>query len=263
MIPVIAAWYLIKKGTTSLVISILGLQVGILLVLLFAAGTLARVLFGVWPGGRFLDRRTLADVGFRFNKAWWIDFVMGMGLGILMQGIIFGIQFAAGWITVTGTFHTFTPDKEFILLFLPFFAFYLSVALAEEWFYRGYLLTNLAEGLNFKKFGSKGPQYAIIAAVVISSVAFGIFHLNNPNTTFLSTVTIVLYGILFGTTYILTGSLALPIGLHLTWNLFLGNVFGFPVSGDVFPSIFVSVFSITQSGPEAWTGGAFGPEAGL
>ncbi|MCP4152223.1 MAG: CPBP family intramembrane metalloprotease, partial [bacterium] len=263
MIPVIAAWYLLSYGTISLVASIPGLQIGILLVLLLAASSLVRVLFGVWPGGRFLDRRTLADVGFRFNKAWWIDFAIGMGLGILMQGIIFGIQYAAGWITVTGTFHTFAPHKNFILLFLPFLANYLSVALAEEWFYRGYLLTNLAEGLNFKKFGSKSPQYAIIAAVVVSSVAFGIFHLNNPNAGFLSTVIIVLYGFLFGATYILTGSLALPIGLHFTWNLFLGNVFGFPVSGDVFPSIFVSVFSITQSGPEAWTGGAFGPEAGL
>jgi hypothetical protein len=49
------------------------------------------------------------------------------------------------------------------------------------------------------------------------------------------------------------------MGLHLGWNFFEGVVFGFPVSG-------LDIYHITHlhiSGPMLWTGGNFGPEAGL
>ena len=98
---------------------------------------------------------------------------------------------------------------------------------------------------------------------MFSSLLFGMFHLGSPNASMVSTLNIVLWGILFGAAYLLTGSLAIPIGVHISWNLFQGNVFGFPVSGVTFPADTVTFISIDQTGPELWTGGAFGPEAGL
>jgi hypothetical protein len=59
--------------------------------------------------------------------------------------------------------------------------------------------------------------------------------------------------------YLVTRTLWLAIGLHLGWNYAEGPIFGFPVSGlDA-----GGLFTHRVVGPEAVTGAAFGPEAGM
>ena len=221
---------------------------------------LFRVVISVWLAGRFLDRRPFADFGLRLNNEWWKNLGFGMGLGILLMGSIFVIEFFAGWVSISETLHTANPGQPFILSIIVFVILFVCVGFSEELFYRGYHLTNLAEGLNFKTLGQKK---SIIIAVIFSSILFGLFHMGSPSASLVSTINIILWGVLFSVPYILTGSLAIPIGIHITWNLFQGNVFGFPVSGATFPLETVTFLSIKQSGPELWTGGVFGPEAGL
>ena len=207
--------------------------------------------------GRWLDRRRFGDFGFHLRRRWWIDFCFGLALGALLMVGIFAVEWALGWATVTDVWRT-TGDLPFaVAILLPLFAFVL-VGYYEELMVRGYLLRNLAEGLGF---GPISSRRALLLAWLLTSAFFGVLHVGNPNASLVSSANIGLAGLFLGLGILLSGELAIPIGLHITWNFFQGNVFGFPVSGTrVSEATFVA---IRQTGLEAWTGGAFGPEAGL
>ena len=221
---------------------------------------LFRVLISVWMSGRYLDRRPFADFGLHLNKKWWQELGFGLGFGAFLIGCIFLIELLAGWVTISDTFYTGNSAQSFIFPFIVFVILFSCVGFSEELNSRGYHLTNIAEGFNNKTIG---PKYSIGIAVFLSSILFGVFHLGSPDATPISLYIIFLMAILLATTYVLTGNLAMAVGIHTTWNLFQGNVFGFPVSGETFPAETVTFLSIQQSGPALWTGGSFGPEGGL
>lgn len=220
--------------------------------LLFLAGGLALT----WLMSRFIDRRSFADLGFHLNRKWWLDTGFGLALGaFLMTGVFLSMR-AAGWVTITGYAST-SSDLPFSLAFLLKAVALTAVAIIEEMAFRGYQMKNLAEGFAGERFGARG---AILLALLFSSALFGLIHLANDNATAYSALAVILAGLLIALPYLLTGELATSIGLHLTWNLFVGPVFGFAVSGN--PQT-THLFSIQQTGPSFWTGGSFGPEAGL
>jgi len=224
---------------------------------LFYVGAALVATASVWACGRSLDGRLFSEFGLRLDRAWWSDLGFGLLLGALLMTGIFLAQLAAGWATVTGSFVAVEGGAFFPAILAPA-ALFVCVGFYEELVSRGYQLTNIAEGLNAIAIGPKG---AIVLAWVLSSSVFAAIHLFNPNTSILSTFNIFLAGMMLGAGYVLTGRLAIPIGLHTTWNFFQGNVFGFPVSGlDLVGATFLST---RQTGPDLLTGGPFGPEAGL
>jgi membrane protease YdiL (CAAX protease family) len=221
---------------------------------LTSIATLISIVISVLLVGWLLDRRSLSDFGFHFNLGWFLDLGFGLFLGIILMAGVFLIEWLAGWITPSiGIRPTLTYAGQILAQVILF----LCVGIYEELLSRGYQLLNLSEGLNFPRLGAGG---AIVLAWVLTSILFGLGHFGNPNATFISTFNIALAGIFLGLGYVLTGELAIPIGLHITWNFFQGTVFGFPVSGGTFGA---SLITIVQGGPTAWTGGAFGPEAGI
>jgi CAAX protease family protein len=264
-VPLIAnllviGWLLLRSGVDG---ASGGLDASMLagspvLPLISSVAGLAGAVLSVWLAVRFLDRRPFRDLGFRLNRGWWLDLAFGMALGAVLMTVIFLVESALGWISVAGAFETPGTGAPFALaILLPVVAF-VCVGISEETAFRGYQLRNAAEGLNYPVFGPRG---AVLLAWALSSILFGALHAGNPNATPLSTFNIVLAGLMLGFGYVLSGQLAIPIGLHITWNFFQNAVYGLPVSG--FGTFWASFLSTQQSGPDLWTGGSFGPEGGL
>ncbi|GJQ61286.1 MAG: protease [Melioribacteraceae bacterium] len=205
---------------------------------------------------KILDKRDFRELGLFINKKWITEFGIGLALGAGVFILIFAIQFSAGWIKIDSFMHNETGLPFVIAIVLRLLG-YVAVGITEELFCRGYQLKNIAEGFHSDKTGF---NYSIIAAWIITSIIFGLLHAENPSANLLSTFNLFLIGLFFGLTYILTGSLALPIGLHTTWNFFQGNIFSFPVSGF---DAFVSFFKTSVTTPGIVSDSRFGPEAGL
>ena len=233
-----------------------GLPDGPLAQILSSLITTAAMLGAAVLAARRLDRRKFADYGFHFNRRWWLDLGFGLALGALLMGLIFLVEWGLGWIQMEGMQVNRAPAWPWGAWMLSDAVLFLCVGIYEEFFTRGYLLRNLAEAFRTRRIQ---PRAALLLAYLISSSIFGLLHLANQNASLISTLNLVAAGLFLGLGYVLTGELAISIGLHITWNFFQGTVFGFPVSGGA-PA--ASLIGITQLGPAWATGGDFGPEAG-
>ena len=196
---------------------------------------------------RLLDKRTISSLGFTINIQLLWDVLTGIGITFVMMGTIFSAMLLLGW----SKFESFAWQTESIFNVIAntatFLAIFIFVGWNEELLSRGYHLQTIASGTN------------LFWGVLISSSIFGLLHLGNPNATWVSAAGIFFAGLFLAYGYARTKQLWLSIGLHIGWNFFEGVIFGFPVSGlDIYPLTHIQVF-----GPEIWTGGAFGPEAGL
>ena len=129
------------------------------------------------------------------------------------------------------------------------FVFFLVIAVGEEIIFRGIIFRMIAERWN------------VAAALIVSSLLFGVMHIFNPDASIWSSIAIAIEaGLLLGAAYSFSGNLWLPIGIHWTWNFMEGNIFGFDVSGS--PESY-RLLTPSISGPDILTGGGFGPEASI
>jgi len=201
----------------------------------------------VFLARRFLDKRSFKSLGFKMDRRAFADLAAGFGISSLMMALVFILEKSMGWLTIIDfAWERDSFQKVWSQTLLYLFA-YILVGWNEELLSRGYHLQTLADGLGLKW------------AVLTSSIIFGVLHISNPNATWIGAAGIFFAGIFLAFGYIRTKQLWLPIGLHIGWNFFEGVVFGFPVSGTQT----YRLINILVDGPELWTGGLFGPEAGL
>jgi membrane protease YdiL (CAAX protease family) len=207
-----------------------------------SAVTAVAALLGQLLVGRFLERTTAAELGWR--RARLRDLGSGFALGAVVQGLVLVAMVLPGWYTRTTENDAPLGGGGLVGSVLLF----LCVAVFEETFTRGILYRQIERGL-----GSW-------AALGVTALFFGLGHFGNPGATWFSGLAIAIEaGVLLAGAYALTRSMWLPIGLHWAWNLFEGPVFGEAVSGTHGPHWLAAKIT----GPALWTGGVFGPEGGL
>ena len=192
---------------------------------------------------KWIDRQQLTDLGFTSPRGHFRDLGFGLMLGAVSMSLIF--------LGLAGTGQIVVIHNRFLNHHLPGsllsgLLLFILVGLREEIFSRGYCLS---------VFRSMGR----LLAVLLSSLIFALLHLPTPHFNSVSFVNILLVGILFSVMAIQTGNLWMPIGYHITWNYFQGNIYGFPVSGQAF----VGLYTIQIRHHNLLTGGLYGPEGGV
>ena len=204
--------------------------------------------------GRYLDRRLLADLGLRGGARPWLDPLAGAALGVVLVCGAYAVGAALGVYeaSVDPSGPPAYPLSAWLALVVVSM---VVVGVYEELLLRGYVMTNLAEGLT----AVLGRRASIAAALIVSSLGFGLLHGANPAASPRSLATVTLAGLLLGLAYVYTGSLSFPIGLHVTWNL-SGVLLGLPVSGLKIP---VRLVRTDVAGDPAIHGAGFGIEGGL
>lgn len=250
-----AGWRLLLQTLLMFVFgALIGIVAGLLGLLDAALDPLSGQIFNffaitlsVYVARRWLDKRSFQSLGLHVNRHTLLDVLVGLIITFLQMGFIYTVMSMLGWLTFEGFAWEFDPLNVVVTSVLSFFLAFILVSWNEELLSRGYHLQTIASGTN------------LFWGVVISSAVFGLLHLGNPNATWVSAAGIFFAGVFLAYGYIRTNQLWLPIGLHWGWNFFEGVVFGFPVSGlDIY-----ALTRIAVTGPELWTGGRFGPEAGL
>lgn len=187
----------------------------------------------------YITQRAFINLGFhRLNYS--MHFIRGFLAGLIINLFLFLVLLSAGSLAVSH--YEFSTKYLFGSIIVT-----LLVSFVEEITMRGYVLNSLMDSFN---------KYT---ALVVTALLFSLFHVANPNFSLIGFINIFLAGCLLGIGYIFNKSLWFPIGLHFSWNFFLGPVFGFEISGLTYKG----VINHSLTGPGWLTGGSFGAEGSV
>ena len=186
-----------------------------------------------------------------FASNWWKDLLVGIGISAAAMLAIFLIEFAFGWINVTGLALNSSAFDAALRTIWVALLFSLTISIKEEVLFHGLLMQGVIKA--WDKWG----------ALLISSIVIGgykIFDIGITNTNWLQFVPLLaLPGLIFGWAYLRTGNLWLATGLHFAWDLFQHNILNLTGSsaGDTHFGLLTDVI-----GPKWFVGTSNGIEVG-
>ena len=147
-----------------------------------------------------IERRSLRSYGFLDWRTGKYQLGLGLLLGIGSLVTLLGVGVIAGWCRIA-----LSPDRfKLWTLLLGFLPAAILVGVLEELVFRGFLLQRLM-------------AYSHRLAIIGSSVVYALVHLKNPEISLLTCLELgglFLLGWVLSLSYLKTGQLYLPVGLH-------------------------------------------------
>ena len=201
-----------------------------------------------WGCAVIFERLTFRSLGWGLNRGWLKNVALGSLIGAASMLLAAGIAAATGGIRFSFNQSPITAIGKTALITLVVF---VLAGAAEEALFRGYPLQTFLRAK------------LVWVGVVVTSVAFGVAHLGNPNVSKgLPFINTVIAGVWFAVAFFRTRSMWLPVGLHWSWNWIQAALLGIPVSGNerFAPA---PVLHAMNAGPNWLTGGAYGIEGGV
>lgn len=182
-------------------------------------------------------------VGLGLGAAHPRTLATGTAVGILAIALPSLLVLALGW-------YRLEPGSEgsVSLTALQVALVLLPAAFWEELLARGYLFATIRE------------RWGAPAALVMTSVGFGLLHLGNAGANFQAVLQVTFAGFWLGGILLATGSLYAAWLAHAAWNWTIAAMLHAPVSGIPFAT---PGWELRDAGPEWATGGAWGPEGSV
>jgi hypothetical protein len=237
------ALYFILSGQSQIeTTTLLSSSLGFTILLLLGFGP---IFILVWAWLWLFERRPWWTIGME-RKGWLLKYLRGALLGVLMIAIAVGLSIAFGFVALEGSGIEIGVAISGSMLLL---SGWIVQGAAEEALFRGFLLPIL------------GVRYGLVAGVLTSSLLFALLHIFNANLGLLAVLNLTLFGTFAALYAIKEGSLWGVFAVHSLWNWTQGNLFGMQVSG--LPVQLDAIFKLKETGPDWFTGGAFGPEGGI
>ncbi|NOK08471.1 CPBP family intramembrane glutamic endopeptidase [Corallococcus exercitus] len=196
-------------------------------------------------GFLYLERQPLTSLGMSLDRRA----ARHVGAGVLGGMVLVGLVAVCGW--AAGGYHLERAGNPQVAAVVKAAWLMLGVALFEETLFHGYLFQRVIRGL--------GTFWAQVVLSLIFCLAHPFNTQMDVPTRIVAMLTTFLAGWMLGLCYLRTRHLALPVGVHMGWNWFLG-VMGFGVSGNESKGWWTPVF---HGRPEWVSGGAYGLEASI
>jgi membrane protease YdiL (CAAX protease family) len=211
---------------------------------LSGVSSLVGVFAATWLMLRSIDRRSWADIDLSNEAASRRKLLTGWSVGALAIGIPCAVLVATGLLQFVPS----PSNVSWLAAALRTTLVLIPASLGEEMMLRGYLLTIVRETVGTR------------AAVIGTSVIFGLLHLANPGSTTTSLIVVMLAGVFLATVRLALKSLWAAWMAHLAWNFMMAVVLHASVSGLEFQA---PLYKAVTSGPSWLSGGEWGPEGGL
>ena len=192
-----------------------------------------------------MERRSFGAYGLSprgfLHKNFWAGALWGIGaVSLLILVLNLAGAYSLGGIVLR--------SQRLAMFALFWGAFFLLVALSEEFLLRGYSLFTLTEAMGFWP------------AAILLSAMFGAIHTGNHGESGMGIVGAAIIGFFFCLTVRRTGSLWFAVGFHAAWDWGESYVYSVPDSGSLAPG---HLLRSSLHGSRWLTGGTVGPEGSV